>query len=148
MHGVASWLCLLALVAGSVWAPEAWSAPAQEPVTVMSGVYSLEQADRGRVSYAIYCRTCHGYDLEGGADDTDPAPALKDDGFAQNRGTVGNLFGFIRRTMPRDDPGLLNDVAIAEIVAFLLAENGYPAGTRDLPAELEALERIQIPDRR
>jgi|CXWL01.1.fsa_nt_gi mono/diheme cytochrome c family protein len=115
-----------------------------DPLTVRDSVYSAQQAVRGEMTYAIYCRSCHAADLSGGSHGDDPAPALQSDDFGVNRRDLGNLFSYIRRSMPRDDPGTLTDAMTADVMAFLLRENGFPPGPSDLIADVERLKRIQI----
>ena len=45
--------------------------------------------------------------------------------------------------MPSDNPGSLTKPQTAELVAFVLKYNAYPAGTVDLPAAAESLARDQ-----
>ena len=46
--------------------------------------------------------------------------------------------------MPRDDPGSVPPAVVADILAFILSENGFPAGPRDLSGDADALARIRI----
>jgi mono/diheme cytochrome c family protein len=112
--------------------------------TVRDGVYSAVQAERGKMSYAIYCRACHSADLLGGSHGDDVAPALRVDNFGVKRGDLGNLYSYIQKSMPRDDPGTLSAAMAADILAYLLSENGFPAGPRDLRGDIEALKQIQL----
>jgi mono/diheme cytochrome c family protein len=125
-----------------------WLFGQQTSMTVRDGVYSAAQAERGKMNYAIYCRPCHSADLSGGSHGDDVAPALRVDNFAVNRGDLGNLYSYIRTSMPRDEPGTLSAVMAADILAYVLAENGFPAGPRDLPADPQVLKGIQIVGRR
>lgn len=110
--------------------------------TVWDGVYSVEQATRGKQSYTNDCSGCHMDDLSGGG----PAPALGGDAFlAQNeKRSVADLFTRIRTTMPPDRPEGLDDEDYLAIVAYLLQEAGFPAGSTALPAQLDVLKQIQI----
>jgi hypothetical protein len=58
--------------------------------------------------------------------------------------TVGDLFYSISTLMPEDSPGSLRPEEYADIVSYMLRENGYPEGDEDLAAELSELEAIQI----
>jgi mono/diheme cytochrome c family protein len=135
------------LLAAICWLVAAGVIIAQDGATTRDGVYSAAQAARGRMSYAIYCRTCHSADLSGGSDNDDPAPALVARGFGVNRRDLGNLFAYVRKSMPRDAPGSVSPPMVADILAFILSENGFPAGPRDLPGDADALSRIRIVER-
>ena len=56
--------------------------------------------------------------------------------------TLGDLFDRIRTTMPQDNPGKLSRDTYAEILAFLLKENGYPAGQKPLDKRSPYLKAI------
>ncbi|HZX68839.1 MAG TPA: PQQ-binding-like beta-propeller repeat protein, partial [Candidatus Elarobacter sp.] len=49
--------------------------------------------------------------------------------YAGKSGTAATLFDFISRQMPADKPGSLTQQQYLDVTAFLLARNGYPAGT-------------------
>ena len=63
---------------------------------------------------------------------------------ARNRSQKQRLFEKIRETMPATGPGDVTDEAKADIVAFLLQSNGFPAGTTELRAEADTLGVIDI----
>jgi hypothetical protein len=46
--------------------------------------------------------------------------------------------------MPLDHPGSLSDEVNTTILAFIMQENGFPAGSRDLPADMAVMDIIQI----
>jgi len=53
-------------------------------------------------------------------------------------------FERIHRDMPPDKRDTLTRQRAADLVAFLLSFNRFPAGDRELPADLAALRRIRI----
>jgi mono/diheme cytochrome c family protein len=110
--------------------------------SVWDGVYTAEQTRRGETAYLQACAGCHGTALEGG----DMTPPLVGGAFTANWNdlTVGDLFERIRTTMPLDKPGRLSRQQNADVIAFLLKANGWPAGTADLPPEPPALNQIRI----
>ena len=61
-----------------------------------------------------------------------------------NQLTVGDLFERIRTTMPLDRPGKLSRQQNADVIAFILKSNGWPAGSTELSRELAALKQITI----
>jgi cytochrome c len=117
--------------------------------SVGDGVYSAAQAERGKHRYSGPCASCHGQALEGGhifGSRTRTAPALRGEAFLSHwtGHSVGDLFTQIATSMPLDHPGSLSDEVNTDILAFILQENGFPPGSRDLPADMAAMERIQI----
>jgi S-disulfanyl-L-cysteine oxidoreductase SoxD len=110
--------------------------------SVWDGVYSAEQARRGQARYAELCATCHGDTLGGG----ESAPPLAGGEFLANWNTLtmGDLFDRTRSTMPQNKPGSLSREASAEILAFVLSVNQFPAGKDALPQASEALREIRI----
>jgi len=121
-------------------------AAAQAPAgkTVWSGVYTVAQAARGSVAYGRSCGLCHSEDLGGGIEGGESVPALRRDGFALGRRDLNNLYAFISEEMPRDNPGGLPEQTYVDIVAYLLQQNGFPAGAAELTPDVEALKKIAI----
>ena len=117
-------------------------AAAQESATVWDGVFTDEQARRGETAYRQACSNCHGAELEGG----DMTPPLVGGTFTSNWNdlTLGDLFERIRATMPLDKPGTLSRQQNADVVAFVLKANLWPAGTTELARDLGALKQIRI----
>ena len=46
--------------------------------------------------------------------------------------------------MPSDGPGTVSRRRCIDIAAYLLSTNGFPAGDREFPTELDALNQITI----
>ena len=113
--------------------------------SVRDGVYTVAQAARGESGYQKNCASCHGDKLEGRGQ----APALAGDEFASAwKGmTLGDLFEQMQTTMPADRPGQLSKAQNADILAYLLKFNGYPAGAKELPADAAALHKIRIDEK-
>jgi S-disulfanyl-L-cysteine oxidoreductase SoxD len=130
--------------AGILWL--ATVAFAAEDRTVWDGVYTEEQATRGRVDYTKSCASCHGADLRG----SNTAPSLVEESFAFLFGdmTVGELYGRIRMLMPSDRPNSLSSQSYLDIVTFILQSNKFPAGEKELDADPETLRQILITTRR
>ncbi len=89
--------------------------------------YTDLQATQGGAMYAADCARCHGAQLQGAE-----GPALKGAQFdgVWRGGPVKDLFAFIREFMPADKPNSLKDGDAAILTAFILKENGVPAGTQ------------------
>lgn len=107
-----------------------------------SGVYSQAQATRGQALYKERCATCHGEDL-GGQDVATPLSGTTFSGNWKGQ-SAGALATRIRTTMPLDNPGTLGTAAAADLSAYILSRNGYPAGQAELPREPSRLEQIKI----
>ncbi len=103
----------------------ACSLAAKTARTVWDGVYTQAQAERGKVLYTKECAACHGPDLSGGEE----APPLTGGAFLANWNglTVGELFERIRLSMPEGKAGTLSRQTNADILAFILASNQFPA---------------------
>jgi mono/diheme cytochrome c family protein len=110
--------------------------------SVRDGVYSADQAKRGRASYSEHCFECHGRDLRG---DVETRPLTGGEFFSNWDGLpLSTLFERIRNTMPADKPATLGRQQVADIVAFLLQFDGFPAGSAELSTKPEILQQIRI----
>ncbi|KVQ63950.1 c-type cytochrome [Burkholderia territorii] len=95
--------------------------------------FDASQVAHGKEIYGNACAKCHGADLEGNT-----APALSGPSFAplsHSHLTIGGVFGYMATNMPADQPGKLKDDEYADLMAFLLASNGYAAGKSKLTAD-------------
>lgn len=121
-------------------------APPQMPQlhSVWDGVYTDTQAQRGQALYQKLCSTCHGDKLVGKADEDTPALTGHDFEVHWNGRTVADLFKQIVRKMPQDDPGSLTPPQAADLAAFILSFNKFPAGGTDLPANNASLAAIRV----
>jgi mono/diheme cytochrome c family protein len=117
------------------------AAPA-ESRSVWDGVYTEDQAKRGEEIYRKECAACHGASLTGG----ESAPPLTGGAFLSNWNglTLGDLFDRIRKTMPQGSPGKLTRQQNADVLAFALSANKFPAGKSDLPLKSEFLKEIRF----
>ena len=111
--------------------------------SIWDGVYSRDQVARGKKSYGIECADCHGDQLEG---DGKKSPPLKGEEFfkAWTNKSVHKLIDQTWRTMPPEDPRTLSKELCADVTAYILAENGYPAGQADLKHNAADLRQIMI----
>jgi len=110
---------------------------AQAPASVLDGVYTTAQAERGDAAYATYCSGCHeGQDADG--------PELTGRVFLDRwrEDTLEPLFTFIKTRMPGNLPGGLSEREYADIMAHILQANDFPAGEKELSPAL--VGRIQL----
>ena len=110
--------------------------------SVWDAVYSQDQAKRGQAAYTQACSACHQADLSG----NDQAPALAGGEFLDrwNDQSVGDLADRIRLTMPQDNIGSLNVQTSADITAYLLQANNFPAGAEELKADRSVMKGLVI----
>ena len=128
------------VLAGGVFAAAGHAQSAGK--SVWDGVFSPEQAARGEAQYTARCAACHGATLNG----TGEAPGLNGGEFVSHYDqlTIADLFDRVRTTMPQNDPGSMTRDEYADIVAFLLKSNGFPAGTAALDRRSEVMATIAI----
>ncbi len=119
---------------------------AQTTRSVLDGVYTADQAGRGREVYTKECASCHGTSLTGG----ESAPPLAGAEFLSNwtGQTVGDLFERTRQSMPANDPGKLTRAQNADVIAYLLQSNRFPEGKQELDKQTEALKQIRIDEKK
>ena len=115
---------------------------AQAPASVWDGVYTDEQAARGVSLYQRECASCHGKALEGAG----VFPSLAGDDFKSNWDgrPLGDLFEKMRVSMPADHPGKLNGDRNADILAYMLKQNGFPAGSTAMKGDANALKSVRF----
>ena len=128
----------IAAFAATVGARE--TGAAQQAQSVWEGIYTEAQANRGELLYASECASCHGPNLEGG----EFAPALMGGEFTWNWSglSVGDLFERIRVSMPEGAPQAVSREQKADILAFMLSKNEFPAGETELGSRREFLTGI------
>jgi S-disulfanyl-L-cysteine oxidoreductase SoxD len=106
------------------------------PQTVLEGVYSDAQAERGHDFYTAVCGSCHGAALEGVS-----APPLTGNRFIERwrEGMLEPLYDFIRQRMPFGQPAgakRIPDSEYLDILTYILKVNGYRAGESELTTGL------------
>ena len=123
----------VAACAGALALTSAYPATAQEAdePSVWDGVYSAEQAMRGKKLYEATCSRCHGEDLSGAN-----ARPLAGESFIRDWGGL-KLDGVLTRarTMPPGASGSLGDAGYVDIIAYVLEVNEFPHGEAELTTE-------------
>ena len=135
-------------LSGGMWVKVAASAVAivllgaQGNESPREGLYSVHQAQAGRLAYGTYCSNCHGVDLMG------PQAPLKGPAFLSlgrdNGMTIGTFFDFIVRDTPAGRVDSLSHDEYLAIMAYILSQNGYAAGRSPLRFERAMHERTLI----
>ena len=121
--------------------------PAAAQVSIWSGVYTEAQSKRGQTLYSGACSQCHGARLNGAAQsDQPPSPAIARAGFLRkwDGKPVAELFTYVRKMMPTDNPGTLSDQQAIDSLTYMFAVSEIPAGDKELPTDKKVLEGIVI----
>lgn len=119
--------------------------PARTPAVAVpgqQGLYTPEQAERGRALYLESCATCHGRSLRG----SETGPPIVGAGFilAWEGRTVGELLEYVSAEMPPGSGGRLSDDDYVDVIAYMLEQNRYPEGDEELTAVSPLLEKTEI----
>ena len=131
-------VALTMATAGAAWAQQ---------TSLRDGVYSANQARRGKTRYEASCAACHLGDLSGTLAGDAGAPPLRGEPFVSfiEGWDARRLFEYIKTTMPADDPSTLSDDTYLDILAYVFQVNDFPAGSVELG--LDQLSNIRLPDR-
>src|SRR5690606_23028402 len=99
-----------------------WSSPRAGQGT--GGPDTPAQAEAGGAAYQRWCASCHLADLSGAAE----AGALVGPGFRANWSgrPAAELLRSVRTRMPPSSPGSLDAETYADLVAYILRQNGVP----------------------
>lgn len=91
-----------------------------------TGWYASAQIAQGRWEYSQQCAVCHGAQLQGTG-----APALKGRIFNEqwNGKKLSELYEYVHKNMPLGRGASVPSQEYANIVAYMLAQSGLPAGT-------------------
>lgn len=112
--------------------------PAYSGPSTQEGVYTNEQANRGKNVYLSSCRSCHTPQSHTGATFNQ---------FWRNH-QLNELFSFVATKMPKNDPGSLAPEDVADVVAYLLKMNAMPTGTDELYPDADSLKKFRIETKR
>jgi mono/diheme cytochrome c family protein len=137
------WFAIVAVSAAAVFGVSTLTYAQQAAQrSVWTGVYTQAQADRGKVLFGNNCAKCHGEGLAG----MDEIPPLQGPHFMADWETqsIADLVQRIHNTMPLDNPGALSNASSTDVVAYLMLENGIPAGNTELPVDSSMQSQIRI----
>ena len=96
-----------------------------EPAAPAGGIFTDDQAQRGRTTFDEVCSECH------------TTSEFRGRSFQSNWGrrTVYSLFRTVRSTMPDDNPGGLDEQVYLDVVSYILSINGHDGGASELSAD-------------
>jgi mono/diheme cytochrome c family protein len=103
-------------------------------VTVLDGVYTDEQAERGEELAQANCMACHS------AGEWSNGRYI---GLWDGR-SVADLFENLEGTMPYDEPGRLTRQEYSDVIAYIFSLGDLPAGDVPLPSDADGLARIRV----
>jgi mono/diheme cytochrome c family protein len=100
----------------------------------LSGIYTDAQITRGEETYYASCVSCH------------PRGTYAGESFKTTWSDrpLSDLYDWIRNKMPKNDPGTLTPEQSVDVIAYILKENGMPAGKTKMTADEAALKAIRI----
>ena len=96
--------------------------------------YTSQQASRGQGLFQDNCVSCHSSSEFSGS-------------FFERRWrnrAVGDIYEFVLYAMPDDNPGGLPEQTYADIVAYMLQMNDFPAGASELPTSMDMLMEMKM----
>jgi mono/diheme cytochrome c family protein len=114
--------------------PAARTTPTPTGPSTLSGVYTVEQANRGKNVYFGVCRNCHSPESHTGAV------------FAKfwKGKQLSELYEYVATRMPKSEPGSLAPEEVADVVAYLLRMNTMPVGKEELYPDADSLKKFRI----
>src|SRR5262245_11857268 len=112
------------------------------PKKIWDGVFTADQARRGKGEYDQTCSRCHNLALIG----SERGPSIKGAAFVSHweKGNLADLFIKIRDTMPEGGPGTLSEDIKIDILAYILQQNSFPEGAAELKKDVSSLEDIRM----
>ncbi len=103
-------------------------------VSTAAGVYTAAQATRGQEIHGASCLSCH-----------KPVETIGERFWNTIVGRpVAEFFGYLRSTMPQDNPGSLSGEDYAAVIAYIFSLNDLPLGETPLSADSVALSKITV----
>ncbi|MCZ8203475.1 MAG: HupE/UreJ family protein [Gemmatimonas sp.] len=105
-----------------------------QPRTTMAGVYTTEQATKGREVFTSNCLGCH-------TTATHMGPAFQNKWFGR---PLFDLYDYVSQAMPKAAPGSLTEDEYVWVTAYILRLNGMPAGRTELNPEPAWLKGVKV----
>jgi cytochrome c5 len=139
---MASWFRVLVSASAIVWisvvvafSSSTKPAAALQKVTTNDGVYTKEQADGAKPQFEKICAECHPFTVAAKKKEKD-LPLGEEPFFQSWEGRpLSDMISTIALTMPNDGSATVTDEEATNLVAYILQQNGYPAGSKPLTKE-------------
>jgi mono/diheme cytochrome c family protein len=111
----------------------------QDQKTTNDGVYTKAQADGAKAQFAKICAECHPFTVAAKKKPKDVP--LGDEPFFENweGRSLDAIITTIVLTMPNDGSGVVTDAEAVDLVAYILQQNGFPAGETALTKDSAAV---------
>jgi len=103
--------------------------------TTNDPVYTKAQADGAKAQFEKMCAECHAFTVAAKKKPKDKP--LGDDPFFDGWSgrPLSELINLIVLTMPNDGSAAVNEKEATDLVAYMLQQNGFPAGDKPLTKE-------------
>ena len=107
--------------------------------TTNDGVYTKAQADGAKTQFDKICAECHPFTVAAKKKPKDVP--LGDEPFFENweGRSLDAIITTIVLTMPNDGSGVVTDAEAVDLVAYILQQNGFPAGETALTKDSAAV---------
>jgi len=113
------------------------------PAAAQSGPYTAAQATAGQALYQSRCASCHGSELSDGSAPPLVGPTFRRTWSRENV-NVDDLLYIMSTTMPPRRTGELSQGEYVQILAYVMSENGVPAGGSALTANADQLRAVSL----
>ncbi|MBV8847033.1 MAG: PQQ-binding-like beta-propeller repeat protein [Bryobacterales bacterium] len=106
-------------------------------------LFTSAQAIAGKAAYQRNCASCHGASV----DDGNSAPPLRGAAFLGKYAgkPAADLFSYVSTKMPPSSPGSLGGAEYAQIIAYVLQQNGFATGRKEFASDAAELASVTIP---
>lgn len=123
-----------ALAAIGVWTAIPTRTLHAQTRTTKAGVYTTDQAVKGREVFNSNCLGCH-------TTATHQGPAFQNKWFGR---PLYDLYDYVSQAMPKAAPGSLTEDEYVWVTAYILKLNGMPAGRTELSPEPAWLKAVRV----
>ena len=105
---------------------------APQKATTNDGVYTKAQADGAKAQFEKLCADCHAFTVAAKKKPKDLP--LGDEPFFESWSgrPLSEMISIIALTMPNDGSAVVTDQEAIDLVAYILQQNGFPAGSKPL----------------
>jgi mono/diheme cytochrome c family protein len=106
--------------------------------TTLDAIYTKAQADGAKAQFDKICAECHAFTVAAKKQAAD-LPLGDEPFFKKWEGkTIDELVSVIVLTMPNDGSAIVSEAEALNLMAYVLQQNGFPAGATPLTKEASA----------